>query len=120
MPELNDLTNEVASLARDVAYVAVGLGVIGIQRAQVQRNELRARLAGDGSLEDRLAEVRSVVTTGVQQIDDLVEGAVHLLETAFEPIEEQLPPAAKEIAGRAHAHARELRAQLRELLGAEA
>lgn len=116
MPELNDLTNEVANVARDIAYVAVGLGVIGLQRAQVQRNELRARLGGD----DRLAEVRSVVSTGVRQIDGLVEGAVHLLETAFEPIEEQLPPAAKEIAGRAHAHARELRAQLRELLVAGA
>ena len=29
MPDLNDLTNEAANLARDAVYVAVGLGVLG-------------------------------------------------------------------------------------------
>lgn len=33
-------------LARDAAYVAVGFGVLGLQRAQVRRRELRKRLEG--------------------------------------------------------------------------
>ena len=34
----------MTKLARDAAYVAVGFGVLGFQRAQVRRRELRKRL----------------------------------------------------------------------------
>ena len=50
MPDRNDLTGlatEVANRARDAAYVAVGLGVLGLQRAQVQRQEWAKRLFRD-------------------------------------------------------------------------
>ena len=33
-------------LARDAAYIVVGFGVLGIQRAQVRRRELHKRLEG--------------------------------------------------------------------------
>lgn len=36
----------LTKLARDAAYVAVGFGVLGFQRAQVRRRELRKRLEG--------------------------------------------------------------------------
>ncbi|MDQ1402019.1 MAG: hypothetical protein QOG03_335 [Actinomycetota bacterium] len=38
--DLSDLT----TLAKDAAYVAVGFGVIGLQRAQVRRVELTKQL----------------------------------------------------------------------------
>jgi hypothetical protein len=120
MPELNDLTTEVTTLARDAAYVAVGLGVLGFQKAQVQRNELRNRLGSDATLEGRLSDVRTAVANGVQQLDGLVEGAVTIVESTLQPIEEQLPPAARELARRARAQARGVRVQLRELLVAGA
>jgi hypothetical protein len=40
LPHRHDLT----SVARDVAYTAIGLGVLGFQRAQVGRRELERRL----------------------------------------------------------------------------
>ncbi len=116
MPDLNDLTTEVAHRARDAAYVAVGLGVLGFQRAQVQRQELKKRLAGEIDLDERLSELRSAVTTGVQQLDELVEGAVQAVESSLQPLEEQLPPVARELAQRAYDSAREIGAQLRQLV----
>lgn len=117
MPELNDLTSEVTNIARDAAYVVVGLGVLGFQKAQVQRVELKSKLAGDLGLEDRLADVRTAVTSGVQHLDGIVEGAVQLVESTLQPLEEQLPPAARDLAQKAHAQAREVRAHIRDLVG---
>jgi len=60
MPELtniNSLSKGVGNLARDAAYVAVGLGVLGYQRVQVQRVELKNKLAKDFSLDEHLTEV---------------------------------------------------------------
>jgi hypothetical protein len=118
MPELSDLTNEVTTLARDAAYVAVGLGVLGLQKAQVQRVELQNKLAGDLGLEERLADVRTAVTSGVQHLDSIVEVAVQLVESTLQPLEEQLPPTARELAEKAHAQVREVQSQLRHLLAA--
>ena len=44
MPEFKDVTDEITKTARDAAYVVVGLGVLGLQRAQVRRQELQKRL----------------------------------------------------------------------------
>ena len=46
MSDLKDVTEEIVGTARDAAYVAVGLGVLAIQRAQVRRNELKKALSG--------------------------------------------------------------------------
>jgi hypothetical protein len=119
MPEftdLTDLTNEVTNIARDAAYVVIGLGVLGFQRAQVQRVELKSKLAADLGLEERLAEVRSTVTSGVQAVDGIVESAIQFVETSLGPIEEQLPSPARELAKKAHEQAREVRTQIRELV----
>ncbi len=48
--------DELASTAKDVAYVSVGLGVLAFQRLQVRRNELSKALnrssgAGKGPLD---------------------------------------------------------------------
>jgi hypothetical protein len=112
MPELNDLTSEVTNIARDAAYVVVGLGVLGFQKAQVQRVELKSKLAGDLGLEDRLADARTAVTSGVQHLDGIVE----LVESKLQPLEEQLPPVARNLAQKAHAQVREIRAQIREMV----
>ena len=37
MPEIKDITQEITKAVRDAAYVVVGLGVLGVQRAQVRR-----------------------------------------------------------------------------------
>jgi predicted component of type VI protein secretion system len=62
---------------KDAAYVAVGLGLMGLQRAQVRRREL-AKLAKE--LEERLAP------------------ALKDLEERLEPVAQQARQAAKETA----------------------
>ena len=117
MPELtniNSLSKGVGNLARDAAYVAVGLGVLGYQRAQVQRVELKNKLAKDFSLDERLTDARHEVTKGVKHLDDLVESAARFLETSLEPVEEQLPPTITKVTSKAFDQAREVRNQIRQ------
>ena len=49
MPDFpTNLTNtakDFTTVAKDAGYVAIGLGVIGFQKAQVQRQELLKRLS---------------------------------------------------------------------------
>jgi hypothetical protein len=116
MPEVTNisaLSKGVTDLARDAAYVAVGLGVLSYQRAQVQRVELRNKLSKDLSLDSRLSGVRSELTKGVKQIDDLLESAAQFVESSFQPLEEQLPPTVTQLTTRAFEQAREVRSQIR-------
>ena len=114
--DLNEVTKEVANFARDAAYVVVGLGVLGFQRAQVQRVELQNRINKGFNIptpEKGLSDVRNVVNRQVRTIDEIVEGAVKFIESSLEPLEEQLPGAAKELAKKAHEQAREVRGRIR-------
>ena len=191
MPELHEITDEVATWARDVAYVAVGLGVLGFQRAQVERRQLQQRLGtGLPHVEGRLADVRSalpdladvrsalpdladvrsalpdladvrsalpdladvrsalpdladvrsalpdladvrsavadladlrsVVAISLQRLDEVVEEATQLIESTLEPLEDQMPAAARELTHRALQQAREVGGQLRGLAGSAA
>ncbi len=108
----------VTDLARDAAYVAVGLGVLGYQRAQVQRVELQSRLSQDLALDQRIDEVRHGVAKGFQQIDDLAESAVHFVETTLQPLEEKLPPTVTQLTSKAREQAREVRTQIRQRVSA--
>jgi prefoldin subunit 5 len=112
--DLRDLTQEVANLARDAAYVAVGLGVLGFQRSQVRRVELKSKLGQDLHVDQRVDAVVERLTKRVHQLDELVERAVQFVESSLEPIEDQLPGSARDMAKRAHAQAREVRTQIRE------
>jgi uncharacterized protein HemX len=117
MPEATNigaLSKGVTGLARDAAYVAVGLGVLGYQRAQVQRVELQHRLSKDISLDQRLSGVRSEVTKGVKQLDELLENASQFIETSLQPLEQQLPAAVTQLTTKAFEQAREVRSQIRQ------
>ena len=108
----------VTDLARDAAYVAVGLGVLGYQRAQVQRNELKNLLSRDFSLDQHLSGVRSELTKGVQQLDELLESATQFIETSIQPLEQQLPAAVTQLRAKAFEQAREVRSQIRQRVAA--
>jgi len=117
MPELTDLgdlTQEVTNVARDAAYVVVGLGVLGVQKAQVQRVELTNKYGQDLGLDERLTDLRSALYAGVRQVDEIVESAFTFVESALEPLEEQLPAGAREIAQKARVQARGVRSQIRD------
>jgi hypothetical protein len=124
MPDVTNnitaLSKGAADLARDAAYVAVGLGVLAYQRAQVQRVELQTRLSQDFDidLDKRIGDVRGGVAKGIHQLDDLAETAVQFVETTFEPIEEKLPPTVSQLTTKAREQAREVRSQIRQLVNA--
>jgi hypothetical protein len=117
---LTALSKGVTDLARDTAYVAVGLGVLAYQRAQVQRVEIQNRLSHDFDidLDKRIGDVRGGVAKGIHQLDDLAETAVQFVETTFEPIEEKLPPTVSQLTIKAREQAREVRSQIRQLVNA--
>ena len=108
----------VTDLARDAAYVAVGLGVLGYQRAQVQRVELQNRLSQDVALDQRIGEVRHSVAKGFQHVDDLAESAVQFVETTLQPLEDKLPSTVTQLTTKAQEQAREVRTQIRQLVNA--
>lgn len=121
MPDRSDLTNlteltrGVGNLARDTAYVAVGLGVLGFQRAQVQRVEFQKKLQ-DLDVDVNIDELRTELARQVKLVDGLVEEAFRFVETTIEPLEEQLPDGARQLAKKAHEQARDVRTQLRGLV----
>jgi hypothetical protein len=115
MPEVTNistLSKGVTDLARDAAYVAVGLGVLGFQRAQVQRVELQNKLSKDFSLD--FDGVRTNVTKGFKQIDDLAESASQFVETTLQPLEDKLPASVTQLTSKAREQAREVRTQIRQ------
>jgi hypothetical protein len=115
---IGTLSKGLTDLARDAAYVAVGLGVLGYQRVQVQRVELQNRLSQDASLEERVDDVRQGVAKGFRQIDDLAESATHFVETTLQPLEERLPAPVTQLTTKAREQAREVRAQIRQRVSA--
>jgi len=115
---INSLSKGVTNLARDAAYVAVGLGVLGYQRVQVHRAELQNRLSQDLALDQHIDDVRQGVAKSVRQIDDLTESAVRLFETTIQPIEDRLPPSVTQLSVRAREQAREVRTQIRQRVNA--
>ena len=122
MPEvptqITTISKGVTELARDAAYVAVGLGVLGYQRAQVQRVELQNRLSKDFSLDQHIDGVRLNVAKGFHQIDDLAETAMQFVETTIQPLEDRLPPSVTQVTVKARNQAREVRIQIRHRVGA--
>jgi hypothetical protein len=117
MPDVTNMgtiSKGVTDLARDAAYVAVGLGVLGYQRAQVQRNELKNLLSKDFSLDEHLTSVRAELSKGVAQLDDLLETATQFIETSIAPLEQQLPPTVTQLTTKAFGQAREVRSQIRQ------
>jgi exonuclease VII small subunit len=128
MPEINTdfsrAAKDIAAVAKDATYVVIGAGVLGYQQAQVQRQELRKRLADPkAGIEGRVNAVRSDLSGALHTVDTTVEGLierfeeiVERLETAVAPFEERLPSQARDLARQAHVQAKEARTQLRTLI----
>jgi hypothetical protein len=115
---ISTLSKGVTDLARDAAYIAVGLGVLAYQRAQVQRVELQKRLQKELPIDQRIGDVRQGVAKGFRQIDDLAESAVQFVESTLQPIEERLPTTVTQVTTKAREQAREVRIQIRQRVSA--
>ncbi len=70
MPELNDITK----MLKDAVYVTVGLGVLAVQRAQVQREALRKQLTGQlGDAKSQLQSVSKLVDSRLQEVEERLQ-----------------------------------------------
>lgn len=130
------VTEELTKTARDAAYVAVGLGVLGLQRAQVRRRELLQRLssavstlqqqverlgddlAGASSVlqqqVDRLGDLPVDLSAALTDIDDALESVVAKVEAAIEPLEQRLPAPARDAIRQARSQVTATRQQIRQ------
>ncbi len=132
MPEipadLSKAVKDVATVAKDATYVVIGAGVLGFQRLQVRRQELRKLLAdpkasfdqGVTTVHQGVTTVRSDLGTALENFDstvvtlaDRLEELIERLEGAVAPLEDKLPTQARDLAKQAHTQAREARTQLR-------
>ncbi|MDA8310783.1 MAG: hypothetical protein M0Z46_09250 [Actinomycetota bacterium] len=107
----DDIAAEVARRARDAADVAVGLGVLALQRAQVLRHELaRNELLGEAA-----GLLRSGVAGSTRQIAAWLDGTRSCVSAQVAPMGARLPGAARELAGKAWSKLEVVGAQLRQL-----
>lgn len=106
------LGEQLVTRARDAAYTAVGLGILGFQRLQVRRRDMAQRLSGDAATGAPADDLRALLATGARQLDEWLEGTLALVDSGLQPIEGQLPPVAREIVTRGRA----LGSQLHELV----
>jgi hypothetical protein len=110
--DLSKTADDFTNLAKEAAYVAIGLGVLGFHKAQVRRRELaeaaaRGNRAGD--LQESLGEARKEVAKRVKDFDTTVGQVIKVLDTTFDPVWQRLPEPAQAIVHQA----REARDQMR-------
>ncbi|MCL5446431.1 MAG: hypothetical protein M1350_03320 [Actinobacteria bacterium] len=117
MAGVKELKEEVAGIAKNAAYVAVGLGVMGVQRAQVKRNELAKRLGSPSqNLTDTLSIARHDLTARAKAADSKLEAVLDRIDTSLEPLEEKLPSEARAALKYAQHQARTTKRQIAEKL----
>ncbi len=85
----------VSDNLRDAAYIAIGMSVIGVQRAQVRREELGKQLAEQRtSIEARVNDVRSTFETrgaeAVKLVSDVIKEADARVEPVIKAVETQV------------------------------
>jgi ElaB/YqjD/DUF883 family membrane-anchored ribosome-binding protein len=103
--DVNKAAADFNNAVKDGAYVAVGLGVLGFQRAQVQRVELtkqfEAQLAQLGTLpasfnsqfESYVGQAREQAATARTQLAEQLSELAKSLEEAFAPVRAQIAKA---------------------------
>ena len=94
---------DLTKTLKDAAYVTVGLGVIGFQKAQVRRQELRKQL------ESQLTDTR-------QQVQKIAKDLETRVEPVIDQLEERLPEQAKDLVKQAREAAKDAQAQLTALV----
>jgi hypothetical protein len=98
--------DDVPRVVEDTVYTAVGLGVLGFQRVQVQRQQLKR------SLSNSYGEVREALDDRVKLVEERMSDLDERFDEVFESVEPRLPGPAREAARQAVALARGARDQV--------
>lgn len=96
--DVSRTAQDLSRVAQDAAYVAVGLGVVGFQKAQVARRELMEQLDRQLNLaEGPLAEARGQMAKAWKDVDAAIGQLIEATDTTFEPLAERLPEKARDV-----------------------
>jgi hypothetical protein len=99
---------------RDAAYIVIGMGVIGVQRAQVRREELRKQFAEQRSaFETRGGEAVKLFNEAIKQADAALTPVVEAVEAQIDTVVERLPEQAKQLIEPARQATKDARDQVR-------
>jgi hypothetical protein len=115
--DVSKTATDFTKVAQDAAYVAIGLGVLGFQKAQVRRRELQTQFEG---LQSQLgsvgrlgqtppADIRKELAKAVKELDKTMSQLIARWDATLEPVSERLPATAQA----AIQQAKEARDQLR-------
>ncbi len=122
MPEINvdDLTKAV----KDAAYIAIGFGVLTVQKAQVQRRELTSAIRTQADeAREQLDKLTGETLAGFEKLSGTVEDRVKLIEervadledrvdTILDEVEAKLPEQAADLVKQARSAAKDARNQV--------
>jgi hypothetical protein len=101
---------DVRKTLTDAGYIAIGLGVMGFQQAQVRRRELQERLeSASGCVAERVRDARGQVT-----------GLASELGTKVEPLVEQVQDRLGDLPEQAQKAVEHGRARVQQLVGSAA
>ena len=114
--EVVKTADELANLAKEAAYVAIGVGVLGFHRAQVRRREFaqaadRAGRARD--LQGSMAEARKELAERVKHLDATVGEVLKSIDSTLEPMWQRLPESAQAVVHQARESRDQVRARVR-------
>lgn len=107
--------------ARDAAYITVGLGVLGYQKAQVRRREFAKALTDQFSTgRAQIDEVVDVVEARLAALEPQLVAFEGKLEAAVGNLEKRLPEPVGALLNTAHTTAKSARKQVRDLISSPA
>ena len=95
--------DDIPRLVEDTVYTAVGLGVLGLQRVQVQRQQLKR------SLSSSYGEAREAFDGRVKLVEERMSDLDERFDEVFESVEPRIPEPAREAARQVVTLAREAR-----------
>jgi hypothetical protein len=126
MPEIT--VDDITKVLKDVLYITVGAGVIGVQKVQVGRRDLtkalntqlteaKDRVSGSNDLFDQAkAQVQKLVETAEDQmkvVEDRLTTVEERYEALLDQIETRLPEQARDIFKQSRDRAKDARTQVR-------
>jgi hypothetical protein len=112
LPSLD--ADKLIELAKDAFYVSVGLAVLGVQQAQVRRNEIKKIV--DDQVAATKAQFEDLTTSWesrVGTIDARLQTVEAKFDTVVEQLKERLPKPAGDVLAQAHELMRTARDQVR-------
>ena len=111
-PDFAKTAEDLANLAKEAAYVAIGLGIIGWHNAQVRRHKLNDAAERAGDLQGSLTEARKELAKRVRELDVSFGQLIEAFDATLEPMWLRLPEPAQAVVQQA----RETRDQVRKVV----